>query len=258
MQKKVVMPNEAGQRFSKYLEKYLKEAPKGFIYKMLRKKNIVLNGKKSDGTEKLSGGDEITFWLSDETMEKFVGKTVFDRVAHPLDIIYEDENMLLINKPAGVLSQKAKPEDVSINEQVISYLLDSGFIKEDDLSAFRPSIVNRLDRNTSGMIAAGKTMAGLQQLSALFKERTMHKYYLCLVEGEIHEKKVLEGYLKKDERTNKVRLVSEKTLASDYMKTGLRAALCVRRTDAFKGTFSYGTHTSNQASFGRRRTSDYW
>lgn len=226
MQKKVVMPNEAGQRFSKYLEKYLKEAPKGFIYKMLRKKNIVLNGKKSDGTEKLSGGDEITFWLSDETMEKFVGKTVFDRVAHPLDIIYEDENMLLINKPAGVLSQKAKPEDVSINEQVISYLLDSGFIKEDDLSAFRPSIVNRLDRNTSGMIAAGKTMAGLQQLSALFKERTMHKYYLCLVEGEIHEKKVLEGYLKKDERTNKVRLVSEKTLASDYMKTAYEP-LCV-------------------------------
>ena len=98
-------------------------------------------------------------------------------------------------------------------------------------------------------------MAGLRQLSALFKERTMHKYYLCLVEGEIHEKKVLEGYLKKDERTNKVRLVSEKTLASDYMKTAYEP-LCVWRTDAFKGTFSYGTHTPNQASFGRRRTSD--
>lgn len=219
MQKKTVMPNEAGQRFSKFLEKYMSEAPKGFIYKMLRKKNITLNGKKADGTEKLASGDEITFWLADETFEKFAGKKTFKKVAHKLDIIYEDRDIMLINKPAGILSQKAKPEDVSVNEQMISYLLDTGFMTEAALQSFRPSIVNRLDRNTSGLIAAGKTMAGLQQLSALFKDRTMHKYYLCLVRGEITGKKVLEGYLIKDERTNKVRIVSEKTTAADYIKT---------------------------------------
>ena len=219
MQKKTVMPGEAGQRFSKFLEKYFKEAPKGFIYKMLRKKNITLNGKKADGTEKLQPGDEITFWLADETITKFAGTKTFCRVSHALDIIYEDEHMLLLNKPAGILSQKAKPEDVSVNEQVISYLLDSHFLTEEALLSFRPSIVNRLDRNTSGLIAAGKTMAGLQQLSALFKDRTMHKYYLCLVKGKITEKKVLEGYLIKDERHNTARLVSEKTSSADYIKT---------------------------------------
>lgn len=219
MQKKTVMPGEAGQRFSKFLEKYMNAAPKSFIYKMLRKKNITLNGKKADGTEKLQSGDEITFWLADETLEKFAETKTFERVSHPLDIIYEDEHILLINKPAGVLSQKAKPEDVSVNEQVISYLLDSGFMTEEALKSFRPSVVNRLDRNTSGLIAAGKTMAGLQQMSALFKDRTMHKYYFCLVKGEISEKKVLEGYLTKDERTNRVYIVPEKTETSDYIKT---------------------------------------
>lgn len=88
------------------------------------------------------------------------GRRRFARVSHALDIIYEDEHMLLLNKPAGILSQKAKPEDVSVNEQVISYLLDSHFLTEEALLSFRPSIVNRLDRNTSGLIAAGKTMAG--------------------------------------------------------------------------------------------------
>ena len=73
------MPGEAGQRFSKFLEKYFKEAPKGFIYKMLRKKNITLNGKKADGTEKLQPGDEITFWLADETITKFAGTKTFCR-----------------------------------------------------------------------------------------------------------------------------------------------------------------------------------
>lgn len=219
MQKKTVMPGEAGQRLFQVFGKVFQRSAKRVYLLKASKENITLNRQKADGTEKLQPGDEITFWLADETITKFAGTKTFCRVSHALDIIYEDEHMLLLNKPAGILSQKAKPEDVSVNEQVISYLLDSHFLTEEALLSFRPSIVNRLDRNTSGLIAAGKTMAGLQQLSALFKDRTMHKYYLCLVKGKITEKKVLEGYLIKDERHNTARLVSEKTSSADYIKT---------------------------------------
>lgn len=219
MQKRIVTNNEADQRLSKLLEKYLKEAPKSFIYKMLRKKNITLNGKKADGTEKTKIGDEITLWLSDETIEKFAGVQDFKRADYSFDIIYEDDNILLMNKPAGLLSQKAQPEDISINEQMISYLLDKGELTEEMLKSFKPSVVNRLDRNTSGIIAAGKTLPALQALSELFKDRTMHKYYLCLVKGEIKEKKVLEGWQIKDARTNKVYLTNQKTEAGAYIKT---------------------------------------
>lgn len=219
MQKRIVTPNEAGQRFSKLLEKMLKDAPKGFIYKMLRKKNITLNGKKADGTEKTAVGDEITLWLSDETIQKFEGARTIQKTVHWPEVIYEDDHVLIMNKPAGILSQKARPEDVSVNEQMLSYLMDTGVINDETLKSFRPSVVNRLDRNTSGLIAAGKTLAGLQELSALFKDRSLHKYYLCLVRGSISEKRSLEGYLKKDERTNKVCLIGEKTASGDYIHT---------------------------------------
>lgn len=219
MQKRIVTQNEAGQRLNKLLKKYLKEAPDSFIYKMLRKKNIVLNGRKADGSEKTAVGDEITLWLSDDTIEKFSGSPSFIRTDYQLDIIYEDSHMLLLNKPAGLLSQKAKPEDISVNEQMISYLIDTGALKTEELKCFMPSVVNRLDRNTSGLIAAGKSLVGLQALSALFKDRTLGKYYLCLAAGEIHTGCQIEGYLKKDEKSNKVTLLDKKAPGCDYIKT---------------------------------------
>lgn len=118
--------NEAGQRFDKFLKKYLSDASVSFIYKMLRKKNIILNGKKATGSEKLRPGDSVKLFLADETIEKFSGKSfsdVYKTLPHvKLDIIYEDENVLIVNKPVGMLSQKAKPGDVSVVEYVIDYL----------------------------------------------------------------------------------------------------------------------------------------
>ncbi len=200
--------NEAGQRLDKLLAKYLDQAGKGFLYKMLRKKNITLNGKKCDGSERLQEGDEIRLFLSDETIEKFSGGRgqSASRIVSgpPLSIVYEDSHILLINKPAGILSQKAKETDVSMVELVISYLLRSGQLMEEELKTFRPSVCNRLDRNTSGLIAAGKTLAGLQMLSRAFKDRTIHKYYLCIVLGRLEGKQKIQGFLRKDEKTNRV------------------------------------------------------
>ena len=116
-----------------------------------------------------------------------------------LDIIYEDSHTIFINKPVGMLSQKAKPEDVSLVEHLISYLLSSGKITQEELRTFHPSICNRLDRNTSGIVAAGKSLAALQELTEMFRERTVKKYYLCLVKGTVTEEKRIRGYLVKDE-----------------------------------------------------------
>ena len=121
MQEIIVTANEAGQRFDKLLAKYLNEAPKSFIYKMLRKKNIVLNDKKATGNEKLSVGDSVKLYLADGTIAKF-SKTELVNTNAKLDIIYEDENVLLINKPVGMLSQKADSKDESLVEHVISYI----------------------------------------------------------------------------------------------------------------------------------------
>lgn len=202
--------NEAGQRLDKLLAKYLNQAPKSFLYKMLRKKNIKLNGRKAEGSEKLTEGDVIELYLAEETIAGFQKEAQVQKVPKArLDIVYEDDNVLLINKPAGMLSQKAKESDVSLVEHVISYLLDSGQLTKADLAVFRPGICNRLDRNTSGLVAAGKSLAGLQAMNELFKERSLHKFYRCIVAGTVTEKPRIQGWLWKDEATNQVRIYKE-------------------------------------------------
>lgn len=210
MQEMIVTANEAGQRFDKLLAKYLNEAPKSFLYKMLRKKNIVLNGKKATGNEKLKEGDHIKLFLSEETIEKF-SKVSVRRTSKKLDLIYEDENILLINKPVGMLSQKADAKDESLVEHVITYLLESNQITEEKLRKFKPSICNRLDRNTSGLVVAGKSLIGLQKMGELFKQRSLRKFYRCLVLGEVKEKQYIKGYLTKHDTINKVAVSQKET-----------------------------------------------
>ncbi|MCR5703980.1 MAG: RluA family pseudouridine synthase [Eubacterium sp.] len=215
MQQIEIGKNEAGQRFDKFLFKYFKEAGSGFLYKMLRKKNITLNGKKSDGKEKLEEGDVVKIFMADETIAKFKGESTIPIVPEiPLDIIYEDEHILIINKPSGMLSQKAKDSDISANEYILSYLVHQGKIDKNELSTFKPSICNRLDRNTSGLLVAGKTLKGLQEMAEMLQERTVQKYYLAVVHGELTEKKKITGYLYKDEKANKVSVSSNPTKGS--------------------------------------------
>lgn len=257
MREVIISEREEGQRLDRYLEKYMPDAPKSFFYKMMRKKNIVLNGKKVSGSERIQTGDQIKLFLADETIEGFrSGKKAqevdlgaqqmpqakrlekgarqmpqakrptngarqmspakrlekgarqgkielqqghYDRNLPPLQIVYEDAQFLVVNKPVGVLSQKADRNDRSIVEQITDYLADNA---ADD--TFCPGICNRLDRNTSGLIVAGKTVRALQDMNKRFKERTICKYYLCVVHGSVLKKQYLKGYLEKDSRTNKV------------------------------------------------------
>lgn len=224
MQQYIIGDNEAGQRFDKYLKKILKEAPDSFIYKMLRKKNIVLNGKKCTGNEKLEKQDEVKIFLADETFEKFSGQKLHHSSQDSLSIskkliaqyqyayqklkdisiVYEDENVLILNKPAGVLSQKASPDDISLNEWMLGYLLEKDIVTPVSLLTFKPSVCNRLDRNTSGMVICGKTLAGSQYMSRIIKEKALEKYYHCIVPGKVSLNERLTGYLYKDNASNKV------------------------------------------------------
>lgn len=208
MKELIITNTEAGQRFDKYLIKYLNEASKSFIYKMLRKKNITLNEKKADGSEKLQTGDVIKIFFADDTLDKFTGvnnnaynlpKAAYD---YPLKIVYEDDDIIMIDKPMGMLSQKAEAKDISLVEYMTAYLITKGNLTLESLNTFKPGICNRLDRNTSGIVVGGKTIKGLQEMSQAFKQRSIHKYYICVVAGIITKRNIIEGFLYKDEQKN--------------------------------------------------------
>lgn len=260
MYQTIITDREAGQRFDKYLRRILPNAGSGFLYKMLRKKNITLNDKKADGSEKTAAGDCVKIFFSEETLSRFMGrpsapsvrnedligrKMIEDaaftekagRISGQADayrtdsgkdtkktadterdaayrlayrqlsdirIICENDHVLIADKPAGVLSQKAQDTDISLNEWLIGYLLQSGFMTADDLRFFKPSVCNRLDRNTSGIVLCAKSLQGAQLLGTLLKERTLHKYYQTYVKGRMEEARSIEGFLSKDGRTNRV------------------------------------------------------
>ena len=216
MKEILVTKNEAGQRLDKLLGKYLDAAPKSFLYKMLRKKNIKLNKKKADGKEILKEGDSIALFLADDTIAEFQKqKKQAKKTNLKIKHLYQDENVLILNKPAGLLSQKAKPEDVSINDYVLE-------VASCDSKTFTPSICNRLDRNTSGILVAGVSLEGLQEMAKLLKSRQVHKYYWTIVKGEVSSAKKVKGYLKKDEKNNTVSLSQKESKDAVYIETSYR------------------------------------
>lgn len=228
MKKITIDEKTQNQRLDKYLKKYFKEATGGFLYKMLRKKNITLNGKKATGNEILSIGDEISVFFSDKTFDKMRGiSSELDVSAYilqedPLDIVYENDDFIAINKPKNMLSQKAKDTDVSLNEYVLSYLLKNHKMKAEDLSYYRPSCINRLDRNTTGLIFAAKTYKGAKELTLLFKEKNHPKVYRCICAGEIKEEQLLKHFLSKDEETNTVRITPDAIPGAKEIITGIK------------------------------------
>lgn len=235
MKEFIIQKNEENQRFDKYLKKLLPNATTSFLYKMMRKKNIVINKKKAEGNEKLVAGDVVSIFLSDETFEKFHVNLEDLRKEYEalkslglkgLKVIFEDDEMIIADKPYNMLSQKASEQDLSANEYLLGYMISKGELSFEEFRTFRPSVVNRLDRNTTGLLLFGKTLNALQKLGENIRNRSISKYYLAVVAGELKEKMELKGYLLKDEKNNKVSYHQEQVEGSNYIETGVKPIAC--------------------------------
>ena len=189
--------NQANRRLDRFLLAHLSRAPQSLIYKLLRKKRIKLNGRRAYGNEITAQGDIVTLYLAPETFRGFLAETAPPpRNWGPVDIIYEDDNILLTNKPAGLLTHSDIPGNQDTLIDRVAYYLHG---KTD----FIPAVCNRLDRNTSGLVVCGKNLAAVQALNVIFAGRQVDKTYLAIVCGRMEGKGILKGYLLKDEKTNR-------------------------------------------------------
>ncbi len=247
MQEFQVSRLEQNQRLDKYLRRLMPGAQTSFLYKMLRKKNITLNGRKAAGNEMVKEGDTVRMFLSAETFQKMQqGVQALDKEPSAQEesrrmdeaqeafrklggikkmapqVIYEDEHIAAIYKPAGVLSQKADSGDVSLNEWFQGYLRSRKEFQPENLRSYVPSVQNRLDRNTEGLVLAAKTLPGSQLLTGLQREHQIHKYYHMVVFGKVETGGIIEGYLVKDVKSNTVRLFAEPQRGADYTRTEFR------------------------------------
>jgi len=202
-----ITKNEENQRLDKFLLKYMNQASKTFVYKMLRKKRIKYNGKKAEGSELLVDGDTLQLYLAEETLDSFMEEKTIVVAKRHFGIAYEDEDILVVMKPAGLLTHSEKPGDKdTLIDQILYYLFEKGDYTPNKESSFTPAVCNRLDRNTSGLIVAGKTLRGVQGVNHIIAEGKLEKYYLTMVKGEVKTAQEATAYLKKDSTNNQVKL----------------------------------------------------
>ncbi|MGL5615179.1 MAG: RluA family pseudouridine synthase [Sarcina sp.] len=195
--------NEAGQRLDKFLRKLLKDVPLSAIFKALRKGDIRVNGKKQKEKYILEEGDTLVIKYIQSNMKK--NKTKNFQMVDPskIRIVYEDENMVLIEKWPGVLVHSDKKDGpASLNDYALSYLYKKGDYTPESEITFTPAPCNRLDRNTSGIVFFGKNFESLKLLNEMIRERRVKKYYCALVKGRIKDGKY-EAFITKDEEYNK-------------------------------------------------------
>lgn len=212
-----VAKNDAGQRLDKFLTKTYRRLPAPLLYKAIRKKDIRLNGKRCDRADRLEEGDVLTLFLPDDTLETAPPTYEFLHASRQLDIVYEDEHLLLLNKKVGLLVHPDEHEYAdTLLFRVQRYLYEKGEYDPAAENSFAPALVNRIDRNTAGIVIAAKTAVALRILNDKLKNRQIEKYYLCLVHGQMPKAEdTLEGYLEKNEKQNRVYI-------SDAPKAGAR------------------------------------
>lgn len=211
MRKIVVEKNDAGQRLDKFMHKFFKSAmPTSMIYKSIRKKRIKINGKRGNEGDILQVGDVLEMYINDEFFEG--EKTAVTKVKADFDVVYEDENVIFIDKRAGIVVHDDDNGTVNtLVNQLYSYLIEKGEYNPENENSFVPSLCNRIDRNTSGIVIAAKNAQALREMNEIIKLRKVHKYYLALVEGTLKKKNdTMTAYLFKDKVKNKVYVTDQK------------------------------------------------
>lgn len=206
----IIDQNHANQRIDKYLKKLLCQAPEQIIYKMLRKKDVKVNGVKVKENYILKENDEVSLFLyEDRFLEYTKPQTILD-LKIEFDILYEDQHILVVNKPAGLLIHEDIHEDMNtLSNQVLTYLYQKGEYDPQESLGFVPGPVHRLDRNTSGIVIFGKTMRALQDLNEMMKKRhCIEKTYITICKGNIRSQELI-GYMRKESDQSLVKIVSQ-------------------------------------------------
>ncbi len=200
--------NEEGQRLDRFLKKYLNKANQSFIQKMIRKKNIKLNDEKAEPETILKKDDIVKLYLSDDTIDKFREKKTLIQTNIHFDAVYEDDNLLIVNKPIGLSTQPDKTGVKNLVDEIKMYL-DA---KEENISfTFKPAVCNRLDKNTSGLVIAAKNYDALKQTNKAIRERKIRKFYMAKVHGIINDNLELKDYLIKNDTKNMVKITNEQS-----------------------------------------------
>lgn len=202
--------NEAGQRLDRFLKKYLAEAPLSYIYRAIRK-DVKVNGRRSPEDAVLKEGDMVTVYISDDKLADFVRKPEHRKVKRQFKTAYEDDNIIAVEKPFGLLTHGDRTEKKNhLANQVIDYLIEEGTYNPRLEKTFTPAPVNRLDRNTTGIVLFGKNAPALQQLNWAIRERkAVGKYYLTITSGEMEKGLVLKDRMVKDGSRNIVSLTED-------------------------------------------------
>lgn len=208
MLEKTISSLEAHQRVDKYLRKYLSQAPLSFIYKLFRKKDVKINGHWVKESYILNERDELRVYVTDDQLKEFNQPRKVEKVSLNHPIVYEDDNILIINKPRGLLVHGDKDEQrVTLANEVLNYLYYKGEYDPNENQGFRPAPAHRLDRNTSGLVLFAKNLVSLQELEDLFKDKEeIDKIYLALVKGHLEEAMMIDAPLLKDEKSGLVKI----------------------------------------------------
>lgn len=235
-------PNDAGQRLDKFIAKAAPLLPQALMYKYIRIKRIKVDGKRAQISTRLTEGCAVELYINDEFFAPMPERYDFLSASQNLDILYEDENLLLLDKKAGVLSHAGDGEyGDNLIARVQRYLYEKGEYDPAAEHSFAPALVNRIDRNTGGIVIAAKNAPTLRVLNQKMKDRELHKYYLCIVHGPLLQREgLLEGYLLKDEQRKTVRILERprdgaKTIRTRYRVLAERDGLSLVEVDLLTG-----------------------
>ena len=212
MKEIIISKRDENQRVDKYVRKYLNDAPLSFIYKLFRKKDVKINGHWVKQDYIVKENEKLTIYVTDEQLKEFVSTKEVKMKDFPHEIVYEDENILIVNKPRSLLVHGDENEKKNtLANDVLNYLYFKGEYNPNEKEGFTPAPAHRLDRNTSGIVVFAKKLSDLQELELLFKEKeNLEKHYYALVVGNLKKEERISAPLKKDPKTKTVRVTSLK------------------------------------------------
>ncbi len=221
-----ITKNEENQRLDRFLKKYLKNAPLSYIYKIIRK-DVKVNGKRAGQDTVLYEGDELSLYITQEAVEQFHRQRPLAKAKKQFKVAYEDENILIVEKPFGLLTHgDAVEKKNTLANQVAGYLCENGVYEPGMERTFAPAPVNRLDRNTTGLVIFGKNAAALQALNKMIREKGyVDKFYLTIVRGDLKKTLVLKDKMQKNAATNTVKVLPMESDGGKVMETVARPVL---------------------------------